>query len=56
MDRYSAGGEAVSGFEEPLRSSLVRPGGESSDRLVGVKSEWAPENLFRLNHNVESAE
>ncbi|MFC4449616.1 FAD-binding oxidoreductase [Halorussus aquaticus] len=26
---------------------------ENYDRLVEVKNEWDPENLFRLNHNVE---
>ena len=26
---------------------------ENYDRLVGVKNSWDPENLFRLNHNVE---
>jgi FAD/FMN-containing dehydrogenase len=26
---------------------------ENYDRLVQVKNEWDPENLFRLNHNVE---
>jgi FAD/FMN-containing dehydrogenase len=27
--------------------------GENYDRLVEVKNRWDPENLFRLNHNVE---
>jgi len=27
--------------------------GENYDRLVEIKNEWDPENLFRLNHNVE---
>nr|WP_235728482.1 FAD-binding oxidoreductase [Halosimplex carlsbadense] len=27
--------------------------GENYDRLVEVKNEWDPENVFRLNHNVE---
>ena len=27
--------------------------GENYDRLVEVKNKWDPENLFRLNHNVE---
>ena len=27
--------------------------GENYDRLVDVKNEWDPENIFRLNHNVE---
>ncbi|MDS0478592.1 FAD-binding oxidoreductase [Natrinema sp. 1APR25-10V2] len=26
---------------------------ENYDRMVEVKNEWDPENLFRLNHNVE---
>ena len=26
---------------------------ENYDRLVKVKNEWDPENLFRLNHNIE---
>ena len=26
---------------------------ENYDRLVAVKNEWDPENVFRLNHNVE---
>jgi len=26
---------------------------ENYDRMVEVKTEWDPENLFRLNHNVE---
>ncbi|WP_227378055.1 FAD-binding oxidoreductase [Haladaptatus halobius] len=29
---------------------------ENYDRLVEVKNEWDPENLFRLNHNVEPTE
>lgn len=27
--------------------------GENYDRLVGVKNEWDPENLFRMNQNIE---
>ena len=30
--------------------------GENYDRLVAVKNAWDPENLFRLNHNVEPTE
>ena len=26
---------------------------ENYDRLVKVKNKWDPENLFRLNHNIE---
>lgn len=27
--------------------------GENYDRLVEVKNEWDPENLFRMNQNIE---
>ncbi|MCU4719644.1 FAD-binding oxidoreductase [Halapricum hydrolyticum] len=30
--------------------------GENYERLVQIKNEWDPENLFRLNHNVEPTE
>ncbi|WP_227133659.1 FAD-binding oxidoreductase [Halorubellus salinus] len=30
--------------------------GENYDRLVEVKNRWDPENVFRLNHNVEPSE
>jgi FAD/FMN-containing dehydrogenase len=29
--------------------------GENYERLVDVKSEYDPENLFRLNQNIEPA-
>ena len=29
--------------------------GENYDRLVEVKTEYDPENLFRLNQNIEPA-
>lgn len=49
-----ARGEYVNfpGFDEdPVRVAY----GENYDRLAGVKAKHDPENLFRLNRNVEPA-
>ena len=37
--------------EQQLRLSF----GSHFDRLVEVKRQWDPDNLFRLNHNIPPA-
>jgi hypothetical protein len=29
--------------------------GRNHDRLARIKRDWDPENLFRMNHNIEPA-
>jgi hypothetical protein len=41
-------------FEPPTSTSEVRSGygDEKFERLVALKDEWDPNNLFRSNHNI----
>lgn len=50
---FSTGGVYVnvlgSGEEDRVRAAY----GDNYDRLVEIKHKWDPENLFRMNHNID---
>jgi len=53
MAPHANGGVYVNllGADEPDRIRVAY--GANHDRLARLKAEWDPENLFRMNHNVE---
>jgi len=56
MDRYAISGQYVNflGHDEtdPRSKALAAYGPAKYERLVAVKREYDPENLFRVNHNI----
>jgi len=49
-----ATGEAYVNFLTEEESGRLRDAyGSSFERLVEVKNAWDPDNLFRMNHNVQ---
>jgi FAD/FMN-containing dehydrogenase len=55
MAPYANGGVYVNLLGADEQDRVASAYGDNYDRLVQVKSEWDPENLFRGNHNVEPA-
>ncbi len=54
MRRFSDGGIYLNlaGFLEEGEKLLHETHGENYERLVELKNEYGPTNLFRLNHNI----
>jgi FAD/FMN-containing dehydrogenase len=40
-----------SGEEDRVRATY----GDNYERLVALKQKWDPDNLFRMNHNIQPA-
>jgi FAD/FMN-containing dehydrogenase len=55
MAPHASGGVYVNllGEDEPERTSAAY--GSNAERLARIKAEWDPENVFRMNHNIEPA-
>ncbi len=53
MAPYATGGEYVNNQTDDDSERVRAAYGDNYDRLVSVKNEWDPENLFRLNQNIE---
>lgn len=53
MTPYATGGVYVNLLGEDEGDRLQAAYGGNYDRLAQLKSEWDPENLFRMNHNIE---
>jgi hypothetical protein len=55
MRRFSDGGFYLNlaGFLEEGEKLLHEAHGENYERLVELKNEYGPINLFRLNHNIK---
>lgn len=53
MARYATGGEYVNNQTDTGAERVRAAYGDNHDRLVSVKNEWDPENLFRFNQNIE---
>jgi FAD/FMN-containing dehydrogenase len=55
MASHSMGGVYVnllgSGEEDRVRAAY----GDNYERLVALKQKWDPDNLFRMNHNIQPA-
>ena len=51
---YTTGDAAMNFLTDDEREERVRAAyGDNYERLVAVKDEWDPQNLFRMNQNVE---
>lgn len=53
MAPYATGGEYVNNQTEDTPERAKAAYSDNFDRLVEVKTEWDPENLFRMNQNIE---
>lgn len=53
MADYSTGGEYLNNQTEKSAAKARAAYGDNFDRLAEVKAEWDPDNVFRLNQNVE---
>jgi FAD/FMN-containing dehydrogenase len=53
MAPYSTGGMYTNYLDQDEDEWVRAAYGDNYDRLVEVKNEWDPENLFRLNSNIE---
>lgn len=53
MAPYSTGGTYVNLLAEDEADGVRAAFGPNYDRLVTLKRAWDPENLFRLNHNIQ---
>lgn len=55
MQRFSTGGEYLNfpGFQEGGQETLRKTFGNKYARLAALKKAYDPENLFRMNHNIE---
>jgi FAD/FMN-containing dehydrogenase len=57
VDPYTTGDVAMNFLTDDESEERVRAAyGENYDRLVEIKDEWDPENVFRTNQNVEPTE
>ena len=56
MAPYATGGVYANYLDRDEGGRVEAAYGENYERLVEVKSEWDPGNLFRMNQNVEPAE
>lgn len=50
---YGTGGEYVNNQTDDACERVRAAYGDNYDRLVDVKNEWDPDNLFRMNKNIE---
>ena len=48
-----AAGIAIAAIGASILAVTVAYGAERHARLVEAKDRWDPENVFRLNHNIE---
>jgi FAD/FMN-containing dehydrogenase len=55
MAPYATGGVYANYLDRDEPDRVRAAYGENYERLVAVKTEWDPENLFRMNQNVEPA-
>jgi FAD/FMN-containing dehydrogenase len=55
MAPYATGGVYANYLDRDESERVRAAYGENYERLVAVKTEWDPENLFRMNQNVEPA-
>lgn len=56
MRRFSTGGAYINFQSEDEGADRVRAAyGENWDRLVGIKTKWDPQNVFRVNKNIAPA-
>ncbi len=53
MAPHSTGGEYVNNQTDTDPERVRAAYGDNYDRLVEVKNEWDPENVFQLNQNIE---
>ena len=56
MHPFSAGGAYVNFMMEEGEDRVKATYGENYDRLVEVKNKYDPENLFRVNQNIQPAQ
>lgn len=56
MEPHATGGEYVNNQTEDDINRVRAAYGDNYDRLVQVKNEWDPENMFRMSHLSEPAE
>jgi FAD/FMN-containing dehydrogenase len=53
MHRFSTGGTYINFLTEEEGEERIRAAyGKNYDRLVAVKAQWDPGNLFRMNKNI----
>ena len=52
MTPHATGGVYVNLLGEDESERVRVAYGENYDRLVALKNEWDPENIFRMNHNI----
>jgi len=56
MKRFSTGGTYINFLtEEETRDRLQAAYGKNYARLAGIKKQWDPDNLFRMNKNIAPA-
>lgn len=55
MAPYATGGVYATYLDSDDGEKVPRAFGENYERLAAFTAEWDPENVFRLNQNVEPA-
>ncbi len=55
IEKEATGGVYVNLLSHDEKERVKAAYGENYDRLVQVKKKWDPDNLFRSNHNIDSA-
>lgn len=55
MQKESTGGVYVNLMGHDEKSRIKAAYGENFDRLTEIKKKWDPDNILRMNQNIEPA-